>query len=271
MKFGPYTFSKTSFPTIAGPCVIESEEHVMQMASELAKVRDRLDLQLIFKTSFDKANRSSVESYRGITLEAALPMFEQIRKKFGLPVLTDVHTVEQPAQLRNAIDVIQIPAFLSRQTDILQAAAETGLPVNVKKGQFLSPWEVTNILEKLRQSGCRNFAITERGTTFGYNNLVTDMRAIPIIQAMDVPVIFDATHSAQLPGGKGNQTGGMRQYIPVAARAAVAAGCDGIFIEVHDRPDDALSDAMTQWPLDQFEELMGEILAFRRTYLEVCD
>jgi 2-dehydro-3-deoxyphosphooctonate aldolase (KDO 8-P synthase) len=242
----------------------------MQMARELAKIRDRLDLQLIFKTSFDKANRSSVESYRGITLESALPMFEQIQKKFGLPILTDVHTVEQPAQLRDAIDIVQIPAFLSRQTDILQAAAETGLPVNVKKGQFLSPWEVTQILEKLRQSGCRNFAITERGTTFGYNNLVADMRAIPIIQGMDVPVIFDATHSAQLPGGKGNQTGGMRQYIPAVARAAVAAGCDGIFMEVHDRPDDALSDPMTQWPLDHFEELMGEILTFRRTYQEVC-
>jgi 2-dehydro-3-deoxyphosphooctonate aldolase (KDO 8-P synthase) len=269
MKFGPYTFSKTSFPVIAGPCVIESEKHVMRMARELAKIRDRLDLQLIFKTSFDKANRSSIESYRGITLETALPMFEQIRKKFGLPVLTDIHTAEQPAQLKNTVDVIQIPAFLSRQTDILQAAAETGLPMNVKKGQFLSPWEVSNILGKLKQAGCRNFAITERGTTFGYNNLVTDMRAIPIIQAMDVPVIFDATHSAQLPGGKGYQTGGMRQYIPAVARAAVAAGCDGIFMEVHDRPDDALSDTMTQWPLDQFEELMGEILAFRRTYLEV--
>jgi 2-dehydro-3-deoxyphosphooctonate aldolase (KDO 8-P synthase) len=270
MKFGPYTFSKTTFPVIAGPCVIESEDHVMHMAAELARIRDRLDLQLIFKTSFDKANRSSIESYRGIPLDDAIPIFQQIRERYQLPILTDVHTVEQPVRLKEAVDVIQIPAFLSRQTDMLRAAAKTGLPVNVKKGQYLSPWEIANILEKLRQSGCQHYAITERGTSFGYNNLVADMRAIPIIHGMKVPVIFDATHSAQLPGGEGNQTGGMREYIPAVARAAVAAGCDGIFMEVHDRPNDALSDPLTQWPLDQFEDLMGELLAFRRIYTEVC-
>lgn len=270
MIFGPYTFSTSTFPIIAGPCVVESKDHVMQMAAKLAEIRDRLKLQLIFKTSFDKANRSSVASYRGITLEAALPIFEQIRKDFGLPVLTDAHTRDQPDRLKGAVDVIQIPAFLSRQTDLLQAAVATGLPVNVKKGQFLSPWEIENILEKLRQSGCKNFAITERGTTFGYNNLVADMRAIPIIRDMGVPVIFDATHSAQLPGGGGSQTGGMRQYIPAVARAAVAAGCDGLFMEVHDQPEKALSDPMTQWPLAEFENLMNELLAFRRTYLEAC-
>lgn len=269
MKFGPYTFSSDTFPVIAGPCVIESEQHVLKMARLLAAARERLDLQLIFKSSFDKANRSSPRSYRGISLDTALTIFRRIKEEVGLPVLTDVHTPEQAAQVQAAVDVIQIPAFLSRQTDMLTAAARTGLTVNVKKGQFLSPWEVANVVDKLREAGCESFAVTERGTSFGYHNLISDMRAIPIIQELGVPVIFDATHSAQQPGGQGDRTGGLREYIPVVARAAVAAGCDGLFLEVHDQPDQALSDSTTQWPFDRFEDLITELLAFRQTYLEV--
>ena len=256
----------SSFPIIAGPCVIESSDHVTHMARLLAGVRDRLGLNLIFKASFDKANRSSSSSYRGVNLEEALPIFKQIKDEFSLPVLTDVHTPDQPARLAATVDVLQIPAFLCRQTDLLTAAAATGLSVNVKKGQFLSPWDVANVVEKLRAAGCRNYVITERGASFGYGNLVSDMRSIPIMQELGVRVIFDATHSAQLPGSLGGQTGGQRQYIPTVARAAVAAGCDGIFMEVHDQPERALSDAATQWPFDRFEELVGELLAFRETY-----
>ncbi len=270
MKVGQITLSGDSFPVVAGPCVIESREHVLQMASALAQARDRLGLEMIFKTSFDKANRSSAESYRGIALEEALPIFRRIRADFNLPVVTDFHTADQARQLREAVDALQVPAFLCRQTDILQAAARTGLPVLVKKGQFLSPWEVGNIAAKLRAAGGTDFAIVERGTSFGYNNLVSDMRAIAIIKEQGIPVIFDATHSAQLPGERGQETGGLRKYIPTVARAAVAAGCDGIFIEVHDRPEQARSDAATQWPLDRFEELMVSLLAFRKTYLETA-
>ncbi len=268
MRFGPYIFSDDTFPIVAGPCVIESERHALKMARLLAEARDRLGLQLTFKTSFDKANRSSSRSYRGISLEDARPIFRRIREEVGLPVLTDVHTPDQPARLRDVMDVIQVPAFLSRQTDLLTAAVESGLTVNVKKGQFLSPWEAANIVDKLKEAGCKSFALTERGTSFGYNNLVADMRAIPIMQELGAPVIFDATHSAQLPGGQGDRTGGLRQYIPATARAAVAAGCDGLFLEVHDQPDKALSDSATQWPLEHFESLMAELLAFRKTYLE---
>jgi len=268
VKFGPYTFSADAFPVVAGPCVIESERHALKIARLLAEARDRLGLQLIFKTSFDKANRTSSRSYRGISLDEALPIFRRIREEVGLPVLTDVHTPDQPARLQEVVDVIQVPAFLSRQSDMLTAAAETGLTVNVKKGQFLSPWEASNIVDKLKEAGCESFALTERGTSFGYNNLVADMRAIPIMQELGAPVIFDATHSAQLPGGQGDRTGGLRQYVPAVARAAVAAGCDGLFLEVHDQPDQALSDSATQWPFEHFENLMAELLAFRKTYLE---
>ena len=271
MKGPPFALSGDAFPVIAGPCVIESQEHVLRMAAALAQARDRLGLTLIFKTSFDKANRSSAESYRGIALEDALPIFRRIRTDFNLPVVTDFHTAGQAQQLQEAVDALQVPAFLCRQTDMLQAAARTGLPVLVKKGQFLSPWEVGNIAAKLRAAGGHDFAIVERGTSFGYNNLVSDMRAIAIIKEQGIPVIFDATHSAQLPGERGKETGGQREYIPTVARAAVAAGCDGIFIEVHDRPGQARSDAATQWPLDRFEELLATLLAFRKTYLETTD
>ena len=263
-----FAFGGDRFPIIAGPCVIESEEHVVFMAERLAELGNNLGIELIFKSSFDKANRTSGESYRGIGLEAALPIFSGIRAQTGLPVLTDVHHPEQPAQLQGAVDVLQIPAFLCRQTDLLGAAAATGLAVNVKKGQFLSPWEVGAIIAKLQNAGSSSFAITERGTSFGYNNLVSDMRAIPIMQEQGAFVIFDASHSAQLPGAHGNATGGLRKYIPALARAAVAAGCDGLFIEVHDRPEQALSDAATQWPLDRLEPLLRELLDLRRVYLE---
>ncbi len=269
MRFGPYTFTDDSLIVIAGPCVIESEQHVLKMAQLLSGARDRLNLQLIFKTSFDKANRSSYEAYRGVTLEEALPIFRRIREEYNLPVLTDVHTPDQPGQLKGIVDAIQVPAFLSRQTDIVTAAARSGLSVNVKKGQFLSPWDVANIIAKLKREGCDSFAVTERGTCFGYNYLVSDMRAIPVIQDLGAPAIFDATHSAQLPGAQGDRSGGLRQYIPVTARAAVAAGCDGLFLEVHDQPDKALSDAATQWPFEHFESLMTELLAFRNVYVEV--
>ncbi len=260
MKFGPYTFSPDSFPIIAGPCVIESKKHVLKMARLLAEIRDRLNLQLIFKASFDKANRSLLNAYRGIWPEDDIPIFKTIREEIGLPVLTDIHIPWQAENLREVIDIIQIPAFLCRQTDLLIAAAQTDLAVNVKKGQFFSPYEISNIIEKLVLSGCKNYAITERGTCFGYNNLVVDIRAISIMQKAGVPVIFDATHSAKPPGG--------RQFIPTVARAAVAAGCDGLSLEVHDQPDKALSDSTIQWPLDQFEDLIVELLAFRKTYLE---
>ena len=263
-----FAFGGDRFPVIAGPCVIESAEHVVFMAVRLAELGRDLGIELIFKSSFDKANRTSGDSYRGIGLEAARPIFRGIREQTGLPLLTDVHHPGQPAQLQDAVDVLQIPAFLCRQTDLLEAAAATGLAVNVKKGQFLSPWEVGSIIGKLKSAGSSNFAITERGTSFGYNNLVSDMRAIPIMQEQGATVIFDATHSAQLPGARGNSTGGLREYIPALARAAVAAGCDGLFIEVHDRPELALSDAATQWPLDRLEPLLRELLDLRRVYLE---
>ena len=263
-----FAFRGQRFPVIAGPCVIESPEHVAFMADQLAEMASGLDIELIFKTSFDKANRSAGESYRGIGLEAARPLFSRIREQTGLPVLTDVHHPEQPARLEEVVDVLQIPAFLCRQTDLLEAAAATGLAVNVKKGQFLSPWEISGIIGKLESAGSSNFAITERGASFGYNNLVSDMRAIPIMQAQGAFVIFDATHSAQLPGARGNSTGGLREYIPALARAAVAAGCDGLFIEVHDQPEKALSDAATQWPLDRLEPLLKELLDLRAVYLE---
>ena len=224
MKFGPFKFGDGAFPIIAGPCVIESEDHVLKMARLLAKSGERLGLELIFKVSFDKANRTSSQSFRGMTLEEALPIFGRIKAETGLPILTDVHTPDQPARLAGMGDVIQIPAFLSRQTDMLAAAAATGMSVNVKKGQFLSPWDVAHLVEKLKAGGCESFAVTERGVSFGYHNLVADMRSIPIMQGLGVPVIFDATHSAQLPGGQDGQTGGQRRFIPAVARAAVAAG-----------------------------------------------
>ncbi len=262
-------FGEQFFPIIAGPCVIESEEHTLMMAHKLAEIGESMGLDLIFKTSFDKANRSSLDAYRGVSIEEGVKILRRVKEETGLAVLTDVHTADQPEVLQDAVDIIQIPAFLCRQTDLLVAAAKTKKAVVVKKGQFLSPEEVTNILAKLAGAGCKNMAIIERGVSFGYNNLVSDMRAIAIMKKLGASVIFDATHSAQLPGGGGDHAGGMRDHIPAVARAAVAAGCDGLFLEIHDNPDEALSDKTTQWPLDKFVPLMSQLLAFRKTYMEL--
>ncbi len=244
---------------IAGPCVIESEGHCLGMARALRDLATRAGLPLVFKASFDKANRSSVKSYRGPGLEEGLRILRAVKTETGLPVLSDIHEPSQAAPASRVLDVLQIPAFLCRQTDLLLAAAATGLPVNVKKGQFLSPWETGNIVEKIRSRGNSRILLTERGTSFGYQNLVVDFRSIPVMQGFDCPVIFDATHSVQLPGQKGDRSGGDRAFIPTLARAGIAAGADGLFVEVHDRPDEALSDGPNALPLAEFPRLLDEI------------
>ena len=226
----------------AGPCVAESRELCLRVAERLMKVCDSLGVQYIFKASFDKANRSSGESFRGPGIDAGLAMLEAVKKEFGLPVVTDVHESAQAAQVASVADFLQIPAFLCRQTDLLAACAATGRPVNVKKGQFLAPEDMAGVIGKLRAAGCRDILLTERGTTFGYHNLVVDMRSLAAMRALGVPVVFDATHSVQLPGGLGKASGGQRQYVPYLARAAAAVGIDALFLEVHPAPDRALSD-----------------------------
>ncbi len=251
---------------IAGPCVMEGREHALEMASALAEMAEKLDLGLIYKTSFDKANRTSHESPRGLGLEEALAVFAEIRDKVGCPVLTDVHLPGQCETVAQAVDALQIPAFLCRQTDLLEAAARTGRPINVKKGQFMAPWDMKNVVEKVAGSSEGNNArllLTERGTSFGYNRLISDMTAIPTMREFGYPVIFDATHSVQQPGGLGASSGGNREMIPTLARAAVAAGCDGLFLEVHPEPDQALSDGPNILPLEAVESLLKELLAIR--------
>jgi 2-dehydro-3-deoxyphosphooctonate aldolase (KDO 8-P synthase) len=232
------------------------------MANAIQEISQKVGIPFIFKTSFDKANRSTFSSYRGPGLDEGLSILSDVKNKTGLPILTDIHEESQANSVADVVDVLQIPAFLCRQTDILVAAAKTGKPVNVKKGQYLSPWDMKNVVQKLEISGCKTILLTDRGTQFGYNNLVADMRAIPIMQELNHPVIFDATHSAQLPGG-GTTTGGMRDMIPTLAKSAVAAGCDGIFMEVHDNVLEAKSDASTQWPLDKLESLLLELKAIK--------
>lgn len=263
MRIGPVVFGNAALPLIAGPCVIENREHTLFLAGALKEITNRLGIPFIFKASFDKANRTSGDAYRGPGLENGLAILAEVKARFNLPLLTDIHQPDQAEPAARVVDVLQIPAFLCRQTDLLQAAAETGLTVNVKKGQFLAPSDMANVAEKLRQFGAIAILLTDRGTQFGYNNLVSDMRAIPIMRESGVPVIFDATHSAQLPGGAGTATAGQREYIPTVARAAVAAGCDGLFMEVHDHPDQALSDAATQWPLNELEQLLSGLAALR--------
>ncbi len=245
---------------IAGPCVIESEQHALKMAQALAKITARLDVPYIFKASYDKANRSSVRSFRGPGLKEGLRILQRIRDELGVLVLTDVHESHQVSEVAEVVDIIQIPAFLCRQTDLLQAAARSARPINVKKGQFLAPWEVGNIIEKIEAAGGREIIITERGTSFGYNNLVVDMRAFPILREFGYPVVFDATHSLQLPGGLGEATDGQAEYVEYLARAAVACGVDGLFMEVHDHPPLALSDATTQLALERVEPLLETLL-----------
>jgi 2-dehydro-3-deoxyphosphooctonate aldolase (KDO 8-P synthase) len=249
---------------IAGPCALESRAHAMEMAQALKEIASRLKVGLIYKTSFDKANRTSANSARGLGLDQALPVFAEIRDKFGVPVLTDVHEVAQCARVAPAVDVLQIPAFLCRQTDLLIGAAKTGKAVNVKKGQFLAPWDMKNVVAKITGAGNRNVLVTERGASFGYNTLVSDMRALPILARTGAPVIFDATHSVQQPGGQGASSGGEREFVPVLARAAVAVGVAGVFIETHPDPDKAPSDGPNMVPLKAMEDLLRQLIAFDR-------
>jgi 2-dehydro-3-deoxyphosphooctonate aldolase (KDO 8-P synthase) len=250
------------FALIAGPCALESRAHALEMATALREITGRLQLGLVFKTSFDKANRTSAASARGIGMEAALPIFAEIRETLGVPVLTDVHDAAQCAPVAEAVDVLQIPAFLCRQTDLLLAAARTGCVINVKKGQFLAPWDMANVVAKITGAGNANVLVTERGASFGYNTLVSDMRALPILGEIGAPVIFDATHSVQQPGGQGTTSGGERQFVPVLARAAVAVGVAGLFIETHERPDQAPSDGPNMVPLKEMEGLLRRLIAF---------
>ena len=269
VKCGKLNISNTSpFTLIAGPCQLESEKHALDVSSELKKITEKLGIGLIYKTSFDKANRTSLKGKRGAGLEKSLPVFDKIRKDIGIPVLTDVHTSEQCEIVSKHVDVLQIPAFLCRQTDLLIAAGETGKVVNVKKGQFLSPYKVKNIIDKIISTNNKNILITERGNSFGYDNLTSDMRSIQIMQEFGFPVIYDATHSAQVPGNTEKTTSGQRDFIPGQVRAAVATGCDGIFMEVHDDVENALSDAGTQWPLDKLEPLLTSMIEFRKVYLQ---
>ncbi len=248
---------------IAGPCVLESRAHALEMASALKEIAARLKIGLVYKTSFDKANRTSRDSARGMGLAQALPIFAEIREKLQLPVLTDVHEAAQCAQVAPAVDVLQIPAFLCRQTDLLIAAAQTGRVVNVKKGQFLAPWDMKNVVAKITAEGNRNVLVTERGASFGYNTLVSDLRALPILaRTTGAPVIFDATHSVQQPGGQGSSSGGEREFVPVLARAAVAVGVAGVFIETHQDPDHAPSDGPNMLPLKDLEALLRKLMEF---------
>jgi 2-dehydro-3-deoxyphosphooctonate aldolase (KDO 8-P synthase) len=249
---------------IAGPCALESRAHALEMASALKEIAGRLGIGLIYKTSFDKANRTSASSARGIGLTQALPIFAEIRESLGLPVLTDVHDAAQCAPVAEAVDVLQIPAFLCRQTDLLAAAAKTGHVVNVKKGQFLAPWDMQNVVAKLTGAGNANVLVTERGASFGYNTLVSDMRALQILARTGAPVIFDATHSVQQPGGQGTSSGGEREFVPVLARAAVSVGVAGVFIETHQDPDRAPSDGPNMLPLKDMEPLLKRLIAFDR-------
>ena len=246
---------------IAGPCQMESRGHAFMMAASLKDICGRLGMGLVYKSSFDKANRTSLSGKRGLGLEKSLAVFADIAKEFGLPVLTDVHEIGQCAELASVVDILQIPAFLCRQTDLLIAAAQTGRVVNVKKGQFLAPWDMKNVLQKIVDSGNPNVLLTERGASFGYNTLVSDMRALPIMADMGAPVIFDATHSVQQPGGQGTSSGGDRRMVPVLARAAVAVGVAGVFIETHEDPDNAPSDGPNMVPLDKLEALLTTLMA----------
>ena len=251
---------KNTFFLIAGPCVIESETHALKMAEAISGIANKLNIPYIFKASYDKANRSSANSFRGLGMEEGLRVLQKIKTEIGVPVLTDIHESAQVAAVAEVADVLQIPAFLCRQTDLLVAAAQSGRIVNVKKGQFLAPWEMSNVVKKIEAAGNTEIMLTERGSSFGYNNLVVDMRSLPIMRGFGYPVVYDATHSLQLPGGLGEATGGMAELIPNLACAAVACGIDGLFMEVHDNPTAALSDATTQFPLEKLEELLGKLL-----------
>ena len=248
------------FTLIAGPCQLENEEHAISVAGKLKEITQKLDIGLIYKTSFDKANRTSIKSKRGAGLENSLPVFDKIRKNLGIPVLTDVHTIDQCEIISKHVDVLQIPAFLCRQTDLLVAAAKTGKIINVKKGQFLAPWDMINVTKKIEESGNKNILVTERGASFGYNTLVSDMRSLPIMAKNGYPVVFDATHSVQQPGGLGEKTGGQREFVEYLARAAVAVGVAAVFMETHPDPDNAPSDGPNMVPLSEMPNLLKQLV-----------
>lgn len=249
---------------IAGPCVVEGEALALESASALAELCGRVGIPLIYKSSFDKANRSSAASFRGPGMEQGLAVLERVRAELGLPVLTDVHEYTPIDEVAAVVDVLQTPAFLCRQTDFIQRVAAAGRPVNIKKGQFLAPWDMANVVEKARAAGNDRVLVCERGVSFGYNNLVSDMRALAVMRSTGCPVVFDATHSVQLPGGQGHASGGQREFVPVLARAAVAAGIAGLFMETHPRPEEALSDGPNAWPLGRMEELLTTLVELDR-------
>ena len=261
VKCGKLNISNSSsFTLIAGPCQLENERHAVDVASKLKEITKKLDIGLIYKTSFDKANRTSLKGKRGAGLEKSLPVFDKIRQEMGIPVLTDVHTVEQCKIVSKHVDVLQIPAFLCRQTDLLIAAAKTGKIINVKKGQFLAPWDMINVTKKIEESGNKNILVTERGASFGYNTLVSDMRSLPIMAKNGYPVVFDATHSVQQPGAMGNKSGGQREFVEYLSRAAIAVGVAAIFIETHPDPDNAPSDGPTMVPLSKMPNLLKQLV-----------
>lgn len=245
------------FFLIAGPCVIESESLVLETAAHLKEITDRLKIPFIFKSSFDKANRLSHESFRGLGFEQGLAILEKVKKQIGVPVLTDVHDDTPLNEVAAVVDVLQTPAFLCRQTNFIQNVARLGLPINIKKGQFLAPWDMINVVEKARAAGNSSIMVCERGVSFGYNNLISDMRSLQVLKQTGCPVVFDATHSVQLPGGQGKSTGGQREFIPPLSRAAIAVGIAGLFVETHPNPDKALSDGPNNWPLDKMEALLS--------------
>jgi len=261
IKCGKLSISNSGpFTLIAGPCQLENEKHAIEVANELKEITQKLNIGLIYKTSFDKANRTSLKGKRGAGLDRSLPVFDKIRKDLGIPVLTDVHSVDQCEIVSKHVDVLQIPAFLCRQTDLLIAAAKTKKIINVKKGQFLAPWDMINVTKKIEESGNKNILITERGASFGYNTLVSDMRSIPIMAKNGYPVVFDATHSVQQPGGMGDKSGGQREFVQYLARAAIAVGVAGIFIETHPDPDNAPSDGPNMVPLSDMSKLLEQLV-----------
>ena len=251
--------NKNPLTLIAGPCQLESEQHSMDMAGKIKEITDKFNIGFIYKTSFDKANRTSLTSKRGAGLEKSLPVFDKIKKELKIPVLTDIHSIEQCSIISKHVDILQIPAFLCRQTDLLIAAAKTNKIINVKKGQFLAPWDMKNVTKKISETGNNNILVTERGASFGYNTLVSDMRALPIMSELGYPVIFDATHSVQQPGGMGDKSGGQRQFVEYLARAAVAVGVAGVFIETHQDPDNAPSDGPNMLPIEKLENLLNQL------------
>jgi len=252
---------ETPFVLLSGPCALEGRDRVLRIAEGIKKITDKLGIPYVFKASYDKANRSSIESYRGPGLEDGLELLSEVKERFDLPLLSDVHTVEQAEIAGEVLDIVQVPAFLSRQTDLVVAAGETDKIVNVKKGQFLAPWDIDQVVKKIESTGNERIILTERGASFGYNNLVVDMRSIPRMKETGYPVVFDATHSVQLPGGQGNKSGGEREYVPHLTRAACGVGIDALFMEVHDNPEVAKSDSSTMIPLDKLEDILKQALA----------